>query len=305
VTLAAVVVMLAARAVVGDPAASASVADAASDARPAQASTGDAVRPGEEGVFRLRSGGTIAGRVVSSGPDGEVVELRSGQRLRLAPGALVERLGTLPVLGDPRDPDPEDPARSHHLHVPSALALPVRGVEVRATAASLTEVDVGLTPWLTATAALSMPSMYLSPLPRPALVASVAAHAHVSGWLHGLAGVQAVSGRGATTALLFGAVTAGTPAAHVTLYAGPPIAEAGRLGRFDEVVLAAAGSVRVAPHFAVVGEAWMSPRPAPRDALGAVAARLFSRRWSVDLGWLHTTAGEGAPWLAFGWRSAW
>ncbi|BDG01779.1 hypothetical protein [Anaeromyxobacter oryzae] len=265
-------------------------------------------RPGDEGVFWLRFGETIAGRFVSTGPGGDEVELRTGDRVRFPAGAIVGRYGDLPRLGgDPRD---EDPACGHHLHVPSALALRAGDVAVRATAAALPAVDAGVTPWLTASVALSVPSLYVPSLdgasfPRPAVAASIAVHAHPLGWLHALGGVQAISGREGAVALLYGSVTAGTPAAHLTVYAGPPLPEAERLGRFDAVVVAAAGTVSVFPHVALVGEGWVTPRADAREALGALALRLFERRWSVDVGWIQTTAGEGAPWFALGWRGTW
>src|SRR5689334_1638008 len=52
-------------------------------------------RVGDDGVFVFRSGGTVAGRLVSTGPEGDVVELRSGQRVRLPAGAVVGRLADL------------------------------------------------------------------------------------------------------------------------------------------------------------------------------------------------------------------
>jgi hypothetical protein len=45
-------------------------------------------RPGDEGLFVLQSGATLAGRLVTSGPDGDLVELVGGARVKLAPGTL-------------------------------------------------------------------------------------------------------------------------------------------------------------------------------------------------------------------------
>jgi hypothetical protein len=48
-----------------------------------------APRPGDRALFRLSDGGTLLGTFVERGPDGDVVELASGARIRLAPGRLV------------------------------------------------------------------------------------------------------------------------------------------------------------------------------------------------------------------------
>jgi len=48
-----------------------------------------AAMPGESGVFLLRQGGTLAGRLISTGPDGDVVELADQSVVRLRAGSVV------------------------------------------------------------------------------------------------------------------------------------------------------------------------------------------------------------------------
>ncbi len=67
--------------------------------------TAEEAHPGDEGIFLLRSGAALAGRLVARGSGGDVVELRSGERLRLPPGSVVGRLG--PVGGREREPEPK------------------------------------------------------------------------------------------------------------------------------------------------------------------------------------------------------
>lgn len=87
-------------AAVADPA-SAAVGSPAAEARPVRPA-----RPGDRGVFRLSDGGTIYGTLLSSGPDGAVVELTSGAQVRFAPGRLVGLEAAddaPPAAADPRE----------------------------------------------------------------------------------------------------------------------------------------------------------------------------------------------------------
>jgi hypothetical protein len=319
-------------------------------------------RAGDEGVFLLQSGSTLAGRLVSSGPDGDVIRLRSGDHVRLPAGSVIGRVGALAPLGAEPDPGPEresvrivlrdgrsvsgrvvsreggtirvalpdgttqeiaeaevvriafreeeyrgppDPARARYMHILSALPFARGDLAVGASSTAMYSAETGLLRWLSVSAGLSLPLVYGTPPPGPAFVADVVARVPITGWLHAAGGVRGLGGEDGFSALLFGAVTAGGPAAHLTLYAGPPLPEAARLGRFDEVVIGAAGSVRVWRHVGLVAEGWVTPRTDEPVALLAAGARLYTRALFVDLGWAQSTDETGVPWVAVGWRGTW
>jgi hypothetical protein len=309
-------------------------------------------------VFQLRTGSTLAGRLISSGPEGDLVQLRSGDRVRLPAGMVVGRVGGLTPLGAEPAPEqrtrvhavlgdgrkvsgrlvsrdagtlrieqddgtvlevreeelakiafaeeryrgPPDPGRGRYLHVPSAFPLGRSEFAVSASSAATSTVEVGLTRWLALSAGVSLPVAYGLPVGSASYVGDLTARAPLLPWLRVAGGVRAIADEGGASALLFGAVTLGTENAHLTLYAGPPAPDAGRLGRFDEVVGAVSGLWRVHRHAALVAETWLTPRSDRPEALAALAGRLVTRRYSLDLGWIQTTAGEGGPWVAFGWR---
>jgi hypothetical protein len=314
-------------------------------------------RPGDRGVFLLQSGATLVGRLVSSGPEGDVVELPSGERWRLAAGSVVGRVGAIAPpgaepapapagsvrvrLADGRTlggelvaheggvlrlrtgagevaiPDveirevrfaeevyrgPADPGRGRHLHAPSALPLAAGELVVGAGSVSTLLVEAGLWRWVGLSAGLAHPVAYGTPAPESAYFADLTLRAAPLRWLHAAGGARATQGRGGFSSVLFAAVTATAGRGALTLYAGPAAPEAGRLGRFDEVVAAAAGTLRVHRHAAFVAEAWVTPRSESPEALGALAGRLLTSRLFLDLGVAATTAGEGFPWIAAGWR---
>jgi len=58
-------------------------------------------RPGGKGVFLLDTGGTVAGRIVSIEESGTTLELRSGERVRLAPGRVLGRVLERPRVRGP------------------------------------------------------------------------------------------------------------------------------------------------------------------------------------------------------------
>jgi hypothetical protein len=333
-------------------------------AEAAQPATVEA-RPGDEGVFLLRSGARLAGRLVSRGADGDVIELRSGERLRFPAGSVVGRLG--PISGEPapgpapapgqvrvflrdgrtvegdlvdrRDggvriqrPDGSmqefqeseirevfslselaadrgglpDAARGRYLYVPSAFGLGAGRYRVTATTVEVPEVAYGVTDWLSVSAALIAPLMYGTPFPQPGLTGAVTASVEALPWLRAAGGVRATSGQGGSAVLLFGTVTAGTETSHLSLYAGPPMPEAGRLGRFDEVIVAAAGTVRVTRRSGLLMEAWVTPRLDQPEALIGLGIRLLAaERVTVDVGAMATTAPNWGPWLAVSWADPW
>ncbi len=332
---------------------------------PARSPPAAEARPGDEGVFLLRSGGTLAGRLVARGADGDVVELRSGERLRLPAGSVVGRLGPIgkepapePAPGpeqvrvflrDGRSVDGElverndsrvrirtpdggtqefqpsevrevfflselradrggqpDPARNHYLHVPSAFSLGAGTYQVAATAIELPAVAFGVTDWLTLSAGAIAPLMYGTPIPQPGVTGALTASIEALRWLRAAGGVRALGGPGGPALLLFGTVTAGTPSLHMSLYAGPPMPEAGRLGRFDEVIAAVAGAARLSNRTGLLLETWVTPRLERREALFGLAFRALPvDHLALDLGAMVTTAAAWGPWLAVGWTDTW
>jgi hypothetical protein len=54
--------------------------------------------PGDEGTIALASGATLVGRVVAMAPDGDVVELTSGARLKFPPGSILGLANPLPPV---------------------------------------------------------------------------------------------------------------------------------------------------------------------------------------------------------------
>lgn len=337
---------------------------AAEAAQPAAAEA----RPGDEGVFLLRNGSTLAGRLVARGDDGDVVELQSGVQVRLPPRSVVGRLG--PIAGRDREPEPQaapgpravrlflrdgrtvdgelveqndrrvlirtpgggtqefqpfevrevfflseltpgraapaDSARGHYLYVPSAFGLAAGSYQVAATPAELPSVAVGITDWLSISVAAVAPLLYGLPLPDPGVAAAATASVEALPWLRAAGGVRATSGPEGRAALLFGTVTAGTPSLHVSLYAGPPMPEAGRLGRFDEVIAAVAGAARLTRRSGVVLETWVTPRRDRPDALVGFAIRALPvERLAVDVGAVSSSATKLAPWLAVRWTDTW
>lgn len=324
-----------------------------------------AVRAGDRGVFRLRGGGTIAGIVVESGPEADVVELASGERLVLAAGSIEGRVGDLPPSGlaadPPRQPGvvrvflkdgrtvqgqilsrdeggirvrtaggeelafgagelrdvlvldrlradrggPADPARGHYVTLPSALRL--RGDELRvgASVAEPVSVAIGVTDWLELSAAGSAPLFDRGESSPRGGAFGAAGNLELRRWLRMGGGVRVFTGGEGTTAVLHAEVTAGTPAVSATLYAGPPVPGAGRLGSFEEVVVGLAGVGRLGRNVAAVAEAWVTPRGDAPEAAGAIALRVLGARLSVDTGLLLSTDSTLAPWLALGWTTGW
>ena len=322
-------------------------------------------RPGDEGVFLLRNGSTLAGRLVARGSDGDVIELRSGDRLRLPAGSVVGRMG--PIGGGPapepppgpgqvrvflrdgrsvdgdlveRNPDhvrirtpdgktvefqaadvrgvfhlaelrsdrggPVDPARGHYLFVPSAWGLAGGEYQVAFTAAEVPSLALGVADWLTVSAGLVAPLLYEHPVSNPSVSASLTASVEVLSWLRAGGGFRGISGPFGQTLFLFGTITAGTQTAHVSLYAGPPMPDAGRFGRFDETVAAVAGTARVTGWGSFVFESWVTPRRDHPEAFVGLAARAFvGDHLAIDAGGFATTATAWGPWVALTWTGRW
>lgn len=322
-------------------------------------------RPGDEGVFLLRRGATLAGRLVTRGSDGDVIELRSGERLRLPAGSVVGRLGPIgkepapePAPGPEqvrvflrdgrsvdgelveRDPDrvrirtpdgktvefqaadvrevfhlaelradrggPVDPARGHYLFVPSAWGLAGGEYQVAFTAAEVPSLALGVTDWLTVSAGLVAPLLYESPVSNPSVSASLTASVEALPWLRAAGGFRGIAGPFGQTLFLFGTITAGTPTAHVSLYAGPPMPDAGRFGRFDETIAAVAGTARVTGWSSILFESWVTPRRDQPEAFVGLAARAFvGDHLAIDAGGFATTASQWGPWVALTWTGRW
>lgn len=338
-------------------------APAAAEPAPPAPAPGEA-RTGDSGIFLLRSGARLAGRLVARGADGDVIELRSGERVHLAAGSVVGRVGTIDakaaepeppaqrvrvflrdgrtVEGDLleqdasrvriRTPDGEtqeyrtpevrevfhlselrsdkgglpDPARGHYLYVPSAFGLGAGTYQVSATTVAVPTLAYGITGWLSVSAGLIAPLMYGTPIPELGVTGAVTASVEALSWLRVAGGVQATSGQGGTAVLLFGAVTAGTPALNLSLYAGPPMPEAERLGRFDEVIVAVAGGARMSRRTGLLLEAWVTPRFDSPEALVGLAFRaIVGEHLALDVGAMATTGSALGPWLSVCWTDAW
>ncbi|MFO0582788.1 MAG: hypothetical protein U0229_10965 [Anaeromyxobacter sp.] len=350
----ALLLVLAARAALADvPAPAQALPAAAAPDGPAPAD----VRAGDEGVFRLRSGSTIAGRVVSRDAGSDVVRLRSGQEVVLPAGSLVARVGgyEAPAAARPADArrirlalkdgttvegelverggssvtvrvdgrertyasaevrgvfeyasllehrgGPPDAARLRYVHASAAPGLPAGGVLVDATAEGVT-VGYGVVGWLTATAGLSTPYWWNGRAVTPDVVLGADGHLPLLPWLGASAGLRAQrTGRG-NVLWAEGAVTAGDEDFHASVFAGPPVAGAGRLGALDGAVAGAALSSRFTARVTGILEVFTAVR-GEHALAGAGAARLhLAPAWSVELGAMGSTRAV-LPWLAVTWR---
>lgn len=322
-------------------------------------------RPGDRGVFRLRGGGTVAGRLVESGTARDVVELESGDRLILPAGSIVGRAADLPrpgrapeappqpgvvrvFLKDGRTPQGKllardggglrlrtadgqelafdageirdvlildqlradrgghpDPARGSYVTLPSAFRLRGDELRLRASAAEPGTVAIGVTDWLEVAGGATAPLFVGAGTSPLGGMLDASAHRALLDWLSASGGVRVFGERAGMSAVLHGELTAGTPAVSATLYAGPPLPGAGRLGSFEEVVVGLAGTGRLTAHVALLGEAWMTPRIDAPEAAGAVALRLLGTSLALDAGLLLSTDRTLAPWLALGWTTGW
>ncbi|MFT3914037.1 MAG: hypothetical protein QM704_07955 [Anaeromyxobacteraceae bacterium] len=315
------------------------------------------VRAGDEGVFRLRRGGTIAGRVVSRDAARDVLRLRSGQEVVLPAGDLVARVGDYEEPDAPRPGDarrirlalkdgsnvegelvargassvtirvdgqertypwsavrgvfeyasllahrggPADAAGVRYVHASSATGLPAGGLVVDATAEGLA-LGWGVARWLTASAGVSTPYRWNGRAVAPDYVLGADGHVPLLPWLSASAGVRAQrTGRG-NVVWAEGALTAGGEDFHATVFAGPPLAGAGRLGAFDGAAVGAALSSRFTARVTGILEAFTTPQGGT-DVAGAAAARLhLASAWSVELGALGSRRAV-LPWLAVTWR---
>lgn len=321
-------------------------------------------RPGDTGIFLLRSGARLAGRLVARGADGDVIEFPSGERVHLAAGSVVGRLGPIDakapepepsaqrvrvflrdgrtVEGDLVEQDesririrtaegeaqeyraseirqvfhlselredrggPSDPARGRYLYVPSAWVLRAGQYQVAVTTAEVPDMAVGVTDWFTVSAGLVAPLLYGHPAPDVSVTASLTAGFEALSWLRAAGGLRGVTGPAGQAVFLFGTVTVGTPTTHLSLYAGPPMPEAGRLGRFDETILALGATARLASRASLLFEAWVTPRrDEPEVLLGLAARVLVGDQLAIDGGALAVVAGGWGPWLAVSWTGAW
>ena len=82
--------------------------------------------------------------------------------------------------------------------------------------------------------------------------------------------------------------------------------EAGRLGRFDEVIVAVAGHTRTSRRTGLLLEAWVTPRRDSREALFGLAFRgIVGEHLALDVGAMATTASNLGPWLSVCWTDTW
>ena len=309
---------------------------------------------GDPGVFLLRGGTRLAGTLVERTEAGDVLELRSGERVRLAPDVLAGRVsgpegwdgpevegprevrlttasstveGTLLGRSDGavqlrtrdgravsvreadlvsarflaelkvRRAEFVDPARARYLAARRAGALAAREWSARASAEAALELGYAPFDWLTVSAGVETPVLYGSPVPPAGYRLDATANLRF-GPARLSAGSTASYGQGATAVVLHAEASVGAPAGDLTVFAGPPLASAARLGSFDAVVVGAAGTVKVVGPLRLLTEAWMTPRTKDPVLLGALAARMVASSFALDVGWMVSSSGAHAPWLA-------
>jgi hypothetical protein len=326
----------------------------ASEPPPAPRETRPEARVGDEGVFVLTQGGTLAGELVSLGPPADVIRLRSGQLVSLPPGSVVARVGDYEpparaspstnrvrlllrdgrtVEGDlvgraegvvrirretgeesypeselrgffefstlaPHRGGPPDPARLRNVHAATGLGPEAGELVIFASTEGLA-ATYGLTGWASASAALSTPIVVEGGLVAPAYVLGGDVHAPLAPWLHASVGVRGFLYATGMSVVATASATAGSPDVHLTAYAGPPVAGAGRLGRFEGRVVGLAASTRVSARLVAALEGWSAMRREP-DLGVAATLRWIGGRWAIEGGALASDR-RALPWLAFTW----
>jgi len=246
----------------------------------------------------LRDGRTVEGELVERGAG--VVRVRRDGAVETFADREVRVVLELDSLREDRG-GPPDPGLLRHVHVPSAFG-PGAGVMVIGVTPADLVATYGVARWLSATAALQGGLVPGGTFPSPALSLGADLRAAPERWLHVSAGLRVFGYLKGVTAYATGAVTLGSPSAHVTLQAGPPLAFGSRFGAFDEVGYGAAFTVRVLRNASVVGEAWISSGGS-HDVAGAASARYIAGRIALDAGVIGSTRSV-LPWIAIAWTSA-
>lgn len=104
---------------------------------------------------------------------------------------------------------------------------------------------------------------------------------------------------GTTVGLLLGAVTVGTPNAHLGVAAGPPFVAGDEINELGDVVITVSGNLRVWDRLAIVSENWILPGANDAYALSG-ALRFIGQRLGVDAGLIFVDgASVPIPWLDF------
>lgn len=261
--------------------------------------------PPQPGVVRvfLKDGRTVHGTLLSRDGGGVRVRTPDGQELALGAGEIRDVL-VLDQLRADRG-GPPDPALGSYVTLPSAFRLRGGQLRLRASAAEPGTVALGVTDWLEIAGGATAPLFVGAGSSPLGGAADATVHRAVLDWLSASGGVRVFGERAGTSAVLHAELTAGTPAVNATLYAGPPLPGAGRLGSFQEVVCGLGGAGRLTAHVAILAEAWVTPRTEAPEAAGAVALRVLGTSLALDGGLLLSTDRTLAPWLALGWTIDW
>ncbi|MFO0582216.1 MAG: hypothetical protein U0229_08095 [Anaeromyxobacter sp.] len=280
-----------------------------------------------DAVLRLAPG-AIVGRLPDPGKSGPgdpprvllVTKDRTLDGVLLARGDGVLRVRTLEGeevdvaeadLGRAEFQDPvmpmrawSDPSRLRYVHLPQPGALRRGEWTLRSSLECPLGLETAALDWLVLSAALEAPLLFGDPVPPTGTRLDVTGQLELAG-VRLSAGVTAVRSQGATTTSLHGAAALGGPRLHATVYAGPPVAAAARLGGFDPIVVGAAGAAWVTGQVAFVAETWWTPRrSSPAGAVAAVA-RLALAHLALDAGALASTDGKVVPWFAVALDGSW
>lgn len=239
----------------------------------------------------LDDGSVVGGRLVESGPGGLVLDSPATGRREFDP-ARVKRVIRFSEAMRPMEPSPR------YLEAPSAF-LPRPGeIHIASTDVVHLTAAVGATDFLVVSAGTVVPALRADDYGSN-VQAAVRAGLTVTDLWRVAAGVHVTaSDRGKAAGYLSATATFGSPAAHVTLHAGPTFPGANLLGDFGDLGIALCGSLTVAPWADLVSENWVSRSQGNTDAFLALAGRFRFGRGAFDLG-ASVVAREGTvrPWL--------
>ncbi|MFT3913570.1 MAG: hypothetical protein QM704_05545 [Anaeromyxobacteraceae bacterium] len=197
-----------------------------------------------------------------------------------------------------------DPSRIRYVHLPQPGALRRGEWTLRSSLECPLGLETAAFDWLVLSAALEAPLLYGDPVPPTGTRVDATAQLEVAG-VRLAAGVTAVRSQGTSTSTLHGSAGVGGPRLHATVYAGPPVAAAARLGGFDPVVVGAAGAAWLTGRVAIVAETWWTPRRSSPAGAVAAAARLALGHLALDAGALASTDGKVVPWFAVALDGSW
>lgn len=250
-------------------------------------------------VIILKDGQQLRGLLVSQGEAGATLDLEGGARL-LVPTESIARIELAPVQPSVRRPS--DPSRTRYLFSPSAFMLAQGEGYISQTELLVTSAALGLTDHLTVGAGTCLPALFSAGGDGTNFIGTVKAGGSVGEHLHLAIGAQGLvlPASGFSGGLLFGTAAIGTPDAHLSLSAGPPLTSDGDRG---PLLVSVSGALRVADRIALVTENWIIPGGEEPINIFSGAVRFIGRGLAVDAGLVALEGFPVAlPWLDFTWR---